>query len=309
MITAPGARKNWRNIRPMEETITASDHRRGVAVSQQLYNWLIAPIADLLPADTSAVITIVPHRELFLVPFAALMDSHQKYLIEKHALATAPAAGVLQFTGQKRGMVVSRDKPQLLSVGDPLYPANSGLQKLRGARAEANAIAELFPEDRRNFLQNGDASESEIKRKAPAFTILHFATHGLLNERQPMLSALAFAADSLDDGFLTCAEIFELPQLHADLVVLSACQTGRGEITGDGILGLSRAFLYAGTPALIATQWSIDDESTSFLMSVFYSEYRRSKRKALALRQAQLRTLKKYPAPFYWAAFVLVGED
>jgi CHAT domain-containing protein len=254
MITAPQARANWRNMQPVDATPPSSDHRRGMAASQQLYNWLITPIAALLPADTSEVVTIVPHRELFLVPFPALMDSNQKYLIEKHSLATVPAAGVLQFTGQKRGIVVSPDKPQLLSVGDPLYPANSGLQPLRGARAEAGAIAELFPDDRKNFLQDREAAESEIKRKAPAFTILHFATHGLLNERQPMLSALALAADSLDDGFLTCAEIFALPQLHADLIVLSACQTGRGEITGDGILGLSRAFLYAGTPALIATQ-------------------------------------------------------
>ncbi|GEM_PF-4091525 len=308
-ITARRSRADWRDVTLVDDVPAPADSLAGAQSLRQLYSWLIAPIESYLPADEDQVITIIPHDVLFLLPFPALLDGDKKYLVEKHTLATAPAAGVLKFTGQKRQLVVSQQDPHLLIVGNPHYPQQSGLRPLQGAAMEANVITRLFPDDRSVLLTGPLAYESRVKRAAPDFTIIHFATHGLFNERAPMLSALVFAADSLDDGYLTCAEIFNMPQLHADLIVLSACQTGRGEITGDGILGLSRAFLYAGTPALIVTQWSIDDEATSFLMSEFYQEYHRGGRKALALRQAQLRALAQYPAPFYWAAFALVGED
>jgi len=312
-IAAPRWRTDWRNVtRVQVSSEPAADSLEGAVALRNLYDWLIAPIAAQLPAEPQQVVTIIPHDVLFLVPFAALLDGNKHYLIESHVLATVPSAGVLKFTEQKRLHALSRQNPHLLVIGDPQYPSQSNLRPLAGAKMEAETIARLFPPDRNDLFSGELARESEIKRLAPGYTILHFATHGLLNEQAPMLSALALAADSLDggdDGFLTCAEIFSMTQLHADLIVLSACQTGRGQITGDGILGLSRAFLYAGTPTLIVTQWSIDDQATSFLMAEFYQEYRRTSRKAMALREAQLRTLAKYKAPFYWAAFVVVGED
>jgi len=308
-ISAANMRTDWRNVTPVNAPPRPADSLQGVTLLRNLYDWLIEPIASHLPANAQQVVTIVPHDVLFVVPFAALMDGNRQYLIEKHALTTVPSAGVLKFTGQKRHHAVSRQNPYVLAVGDPHYPPQSNLRPLSGAKMEAGTIARLFPDDRSDLLSGDCARESEIKRVATGYTILHFATHGLLNEQIPLLSALAFAADSLDDGFLTCSEIFSMPQLHADLIVLSACQTGRGLITGDGILGLSRAFLYAGTPTLIVTQWSIDDQATSFLMSEFYQEYRRTGRKAISLRHAQLQTLAQFAAPFYWAAFVVVGED
>jgi len=149
--------------------------------------------------------------------------------------------------------------------------------------------------------------------------IIHFATHGLVDDFKGLgipgalaipAGGIAFAPDGEDNGFLTSGEILDM-KLHAELVVLSACNTGRGNITGDGVIGLSRSLISAGVPSVIVSLWSIDDISTSFLMKEFYLNLQHKQDKATALRRAMLTTMKQkgYEDPLYWSAFTLIGES
>ncbi|NES86989.1 MAG: CHAT domain-containing protein, partial [Moorea sp. SIO2B7] len=141
----------------------------------------------------------------------------------------------------------------------------------------------------------------------------HLATHGLLNDfkGQGLPGAIALAPDGTgkrNDGLLTANEIFDL-KLKAELVVLSACDTGRGELTGDGVIGLSRALIQAGVPSIIVSLWAVDDASTAYLMQQVYQKWEKTGDKAKALREAMLATKEQYRNPVYWAAFTLIGES
>ena len=131
--------------------------------------------------------------------------------------------------------------------------------------------------------------------------------HGLIDDARPLDSALLLAGGGGEDGTLRVAEAFGL-SLDADLVVLSGCSTGLGRVTGDGILGLARAFLYAGTPSVVVSQWDVSDRATAFLMDRFYAGIKAGRGKARSLRAAQLATRARFPHPALWAAFSLVGE-
>ena len=158
-------------------------------------------------------------------------------------------------------------------------------------------------------LIGSQATETEVKRLLPDYQIIHLATHGILNEKAVGESAIVLAAGGKDDGYLTVDEILDL-QLHADLVVLSACDTGRGDIKGDGVVGLSRALMTAGTRSLIVSLWRVNDESTSELMQEFYRQWQPGKQnKAEALRAAMLVVRQKYPNPYHWAGMTLMGEN
>ncbi len=289
--------------------------------SQQLYNLLIEPIADVLPNDPNARVTFIPQRSLFLVPFAALQDPSGKYLIERHTILTAPSIQVLALTHQQRvrgeGRGVrseGRKRARALVVGNPTMPflsAQNGeraeqLASLPGAALEATAIAPLLGTQ---AITGDRATKVAIVRQMPQNRIIHLATHGLLEDFKGLgiPGAIALAPSGKDNGLLTADEILDL-NLNASLVVLSACDTGRGRLTGDGVIGLSRSFIAAGVPSLIVSLWAVPDASTAFLMRAFYQNLNRSPDKAQALRQAMLATLKQYPNPRDWAAFTLVGE-
>ena len=137
--------------------------------------------------------------------------------------------------------------------------------------------------------------------------LIHLATHGLFNEHQGLQSSLAFSIKDNQDGFLTAEEILDL-DLAADLVVLSACNTGRGKVTGDGVVGLSRSFLLAGTRNTLVSLWYVPDLATSALMISFYQQLQNNVSQPQALRQAMLNTMQTYPSPRDWAAFILVGQ-
>jgi len=139
--------------------------------------------------------------------------------------------------------------------------------------------------------------------------IIHLATHGFFNEvkSRDMPGSIALAPSGNDDGFLTSSEILDL-KLNAELVVLSACNTGRGTLTGDGVIGLSRALITAGVPTILTSLWSVPDASTAELMAEFYRQLQQNPNKAQALRQAMLITMKKHPDPRDWGAFTLIGE-
>jgi CHAT domain-containing protein len=282
---------------------------------QQLYDLLIQPIADLLPTDPLQQVTIIPQDELFLVPFAAIKTPNNQYLIERHTLLTAPSIQILELTHSLKAQPIkpaAKSNATALVVGNPKMPSlrfeleqpPQPLEPLSGAEEEAKAIAQLL---KTLPLLGNQATETKVKAELGKARWVHLATHGILENLQGLQSALAFAPSGSDDGFLTAKEILKL-RLNAELVVLSACDTGRGNISGDGVLGISRSFLSAGTPSLVISLWAIPDASTADLMTHFYKNLQTQPNKAQALRQAMLTTLKQYPNPQDWAAFTLMGE-
>jgi CHAT domain-containing protein len=190
------------------------------------------------------------------------------------------------------------------------------LTRLPFSREEADAIAELVPA--RSLLKATDFQASRAKALSGElgnYRILHFATHGLLNSKHPELSGLVLslvdASGKAQDGFLRMHEIYNL-RLPAEVVVLSACQTGLGkEIKGEGLVGLARGFMYAGAQRVVASLWQVDDLATAQLMKHFYrGMLKDGMRPAAALRAAQLEMMKRkqWSSPFFWAAFVMQGE-
>ncbi|WCL80462.1 CHAT domain-containing protein [Saprospira sp. CCB-QB6] len=183
----------------------------------------------------------------------------------------------------------------------------TGLSPLPSANIEAQKLAQLMGGD-----YNAGAKESDFKQEAKDYRILHLAMHGLLNDKNPMLSAMAFSADKNEDGLLQAHEIAEL-DLGAELVVLSACQTGEGKLqTGEGSLSLARAFRYAGTPSLLMSLWQVNDQSTAYIMEAYYKGLQSGMTKSMALQQAKITYLensKSWSAhPAFWAAFVQLGQ-
>jgi CHAT domain-containing protein len=279
------------------------------ATLQKLYKLLIKPIEKVLPSNPEQPVIFIPDGALYDVTFAALQDEDGKYLIDKHTIYTSPSIGVLTQTSQLRRQTANKFGNALI-VGNPAMPnprnvyTDEPLRNLPASTTEANSIAEILST---RPLLGAQATESVVKSRFAQSQILHFATHGILDEKEPGKSSVVFASDSQNDGYLTVDEILGL-KLSADLVVVSACDTGRGKITGDGIVGLSRAFITAGTPSIIVSSWAVNDNSNAELMTEFYRQWRSGKSKAQSLRQAMLITRQKYPDPYNWAAMNLIGE-
>lgn len=324
-------------VRPREEAVQRQQERQRQSL-QQLNKLLIEPIAQWLPANPEERVIFIPQGELFLVPFPALMDNQGNYLIQKHTILTAPSIQVLDLTRQQRQHSQANGSSPLqgddvLIVGNPLMPkvwnpedgTEKQLSNLPGAKAEAVAIASAFATQP---LLGEQATETAVTKRMPNARIIHLATHGLLEYRNPQDSgvrdfpgAIALAPDTPSshlskggqqgsDGLLTSSEILNL-NLNAELVVLSACDTGRGRIAGDGVIGLSRSLIAAGIPSVIVSLWAVDDIATAELMQEFYRLFSNSDNpldKAQALRQAMLITMQKHPEPRLWAAFTLIGE-
>ena len=180
------------------------------------------------------------------------------------------------------------------------------LVSLPGAEQEAQEVAQLLGS---KAIIGKEATESAISQQMGSAQIIHLATHGLIQDfsGSGVPGAIALASSNQDDGILTSDEILNL-QLKADLVVLSACDTGRGHLTGDGVIGLSRSILAAGASSLVVPLWSVSDEASATLMVEFYRQQQQSENKAQALRQAMLSTMEEYPHPIEWGAFTLIGE-
>jgi len=279
-----------------------------------LHQLLIDPIASLLPKDPNAHVIFIPQRSLFQVPFPALQDANGTYLIEKHTILTAPSIQVLDLTRQQLQKLAQKQSHsgRALVLGNPTMPSVSAylgapkqqLSPLPGAEAEARAIAPLL---NTQAITGAQGTKAQIVQKMPQASIIHLATHGLLDDVRGLGSAIALAPSGSDDGLLTAEEIFDM-KLQANLVVLSACNTGEGRITGDGVIGLSRALISAGVPSVIVSLWAVPDAPTSELMQSFYQNLQNNPDKAQALRQAMLTTMKTHPGPRNWAAFTLIGE-
>jgi CHAT domain-containing protein len=261
------------------------------------------------------------------VPFAALQDAEGTYLIEKHTILTAPSIQVYGLANEAASATAGANgrspfsADNALVVGNPTMPtvwsptasgdfAETQLTDLPGAKAEAEAIGgflNITP------LIGPQATEARVKQLLPSARLIHLATHGLLDYGDPRAygrldvpGAIALTPDSTEDGLLTSAEILEM-DLQAELAVLSACDTGRGRITGDGVVGLSRALITAGVPSVVVSLWAVPDAPTAELMTEFYRQLDQGQDKAQALRQAMLTTLEQHPNPRNWAAFTLIG--
>jgi CHAT domain-containing protein/Tfp pilus assembly protein PilF len=286
---------------------------------QQLHKLLIEPIAQFLPTNPSDRVIFIPQNQLFLVPFPALKDASGKYLIEKHTILTAPAIQVLQLTREKRQSMGNRERRvgsgDVLVVGNPTMPTNltapTGelikLSPLPSAEQEALAIANLL---KTKALTGDRATKAVVEQQMTKARIIHLATHGLLNDFKGfgVPGAIALAPSSNNNGLLTSSEILDM-KFNAELVVLSACDTGRGDITGDGVIGLSRSLITAGVPSVIVSLWAVPDAPTASLMTQFYQNLQQNPDKAQALRNAMLTTMKQHPNPKNWAAFTLIGES
>jgi CHAT domain-containing protein/Tfp pilus assembly protein PilF len=262
---------------------------------RRLYGWLIAPIRRYI---TTPTVGIIPHRELNYLPFAALTDG-RRYFGEEQTLFYLPSASVLRFINRNK-------RPLGAGVLTIAQSRAEGLPLLHYADEEAEAVARLY---NTQALTTGAASKSEFLRRAGEYSIIHIAAHAELNTVSPLFYSIRLG-DSVDDtGRLSVREINNLNLAKASLVVLSACQTDLGAHSqGDDIVALNRAFIYAGTPTVIATLWRVDDESTSDLVKSFYTHLKGGMGKAEALRAAQSDTRRKHPHPYYWAAFVLTGD-
>lgn len=267
------------------------------APAQALYERLWKPFEEQVATKS---VTIVAHGVLHYLPFAALQRPDGGFLIDRYELRFLPSASVLKFL---RPPVVMKEA-QLLALGNP--DVGDPKLDLQFAEDEARAVAGIFPDTR--VLIRRDASETNFKKVGGFFSRIHFATHGKFQADSPLNSGLYLAKDADNDGVLTVGELYSM-NLDADLVVLSACETGLGKITnGDDVVGLTRGFLYAGSRSIVASLWSIDDRATAELMKAFYKNLT-GMSKQEALRQAQIRTRQIYPHPVFWAAFQLTGRN
>jgi CHAT domain-containing protein len=197
------------------------------------------------------------------------------------------------------------EKERLLVFANP----KTEYVPLEFAEIEGRTISKLFPQN--EVYSREKATETIAKKKVSSFNIVHFAIHGEFNDRQPLQSGLLLAKDEENDGYLQVHEIFGMDLRNASLVTLSACETALSKIFGgDDLVGLSRGFIYAGTPSLLATLWKVDDPATSKLMEYFYQNWKQGMSKPEALRQAQiaLKNIPQFRHPYYWAPFVMIGD-
>jgi len=263
--------------------------------SKALYYLLIDPVKQLLG---SSKICIVPHSLLHYIPFQALSDGNS-YLIQQYKVFYAPSVTVLKFCLQKR----SQSKKSLLAIGPP--PFDDLSLQLKFAEKESYLVSKNFKQNL--LLVREQAKESNFRKYAGEYDIVHIATHGYFSKDAPMKSYLLLLGDQDNDGKLSAYELFGI-KLNAYLVTLSACQTAVSRVSrGDEILGLVRGLIYAGTPSIVASLWNVDDASTAELMNEFYSNLI-TMDKAEALQYAQLKIMREKESPFFWAPFVLIGD-
>ena len=296
----------------------------------ELYQLLLGPARDELAAVSS--LGIVPDGSLWLLPFAALREPGGRYVVESKAIYYAPSltalglmAGVAEHRRAEFEARLRTGPPPFLLVGDPSFGAPRNLTlPLRGhfselpeTAAEVKGIAGL-PGVRADVLLGREASEDRVKEQSSRYPLIHFATHGIYDSTNPMYSGILLSQtpNSREDGFWEAREIAQ-QTLNTELVVVSACDTARGEIfAGEGVMGLSWALFVAGTPSSLLTTWPVNDKSTSLLMREFYRQWgvggpnptHTSKAAALQQSQKWMLSQKHYANPYFWAPFVLIGS-
>lgn len=281
-----------KKITALQASLADRHAKFDAAVAKELFLFLIQP---MLPRIKSDRLVIIPHDELHVLSFQALLNpADGRFLGEQFQLSYAPSATVL--LNLKRAASIA--KGNLLAIADP---------DIEAAPQEVAAIAALYPK-RSQVIDEFLPQEAEIKTLVAGYEVVHLSVHGKFDASEPLFSYLKLSAGEKDDGKLTAAEMFALPLQKAQLVVVSACETGKAEVTrGDEVIGLTRALLYAGAGSLVLSHWEVDSESTALWMQTFYREAQ-LKSFADAARIA-LRTVKskaEFSHPYYWAAFTLI---
>ena len=335
----PASSEIARQVRRLREAVEKESpfkRKEYLEAAFQLYQALVSPAAEVLKGKDALL--IVPDGALYYMPFEALLmesagdqrnqDLH--YLLKAYSVAYIPSASVLAGLREPRQEPAVANRMQIAafapfaSAGEAQAFQGTGsgqgsspdltrwsFAALPGSRKEVQEIANLYPGQTLSFF--GDQADEEIVTHDPAVATarrLHFATHAQIDEAHPESSALVLAQRPGDDGLLETREIFNL-RLSAELAVLSACQTGMGkEVTGEGLVGLTRAFFYAGVPSLVVSLWNVVDGSTPGLMLDFYRNQDRLHDKAKALQAAKLTMIARgtFAHPSYWAPFILLGE-
>ncbi len=295
---------------------------QGTQRARRLYDLLLAPIPGL---EQKRQITIIPGGSLRHLPFEALVKRSGDYVINTHIVNYRPSTAPTQFN---RKIFRKTDRRcRLLAVGDPGSPFPKGMKstafsdapepcRLHGARMEVLSIAKSLKNVIKTVtLLGDDASEAAIKAMNLAdFNVLHFAVHGASDPNHPAGSVLVLGSpvDESEDGILRACEVSRLG-LNADLVVLSACDTAVGKLSGQGGTSeLVHAFLRAGAQTVIGSLWPAEDRSTAHLMIRFYAYLARGMDKGSALRQAKLDFIEKYresALPVLWAGMLLIGDS
>ncbi len=319
----------------------------------ELYSIICKPVIEKISIPDNSELFIVPDGILYYLPFEALVTeegkegdskitfsrfSANKYLIEKYSISYIPSATLLDPSLREK-----KEKPAgtFLAFGNPdftvtpdvrIIPGMNNFIRLQGGdnsyfaplpstEKQVRNICDMFKKTGKSEVYTGiNATEGNVKSKVSDYKYLLFATHGFLDEENPMYSGLVFTLKGAtdEDGFLRAMEILNL-NLKSDLVVLSACETGLGKIrTGEGVIGLTRSFMYAGSPSVVVSLWSVESASTARLMEIFYKNLMSSMTEAEALRKAKITLMKEtevvegnklsYSHPFFWAPFVLVGK-
>jgi CHAT domain-containing protein len=284
--------------------------------ARALHDLLLGPVASELAS--ARAIRILPDGALWRVPFHALIDRDGRHLVDRAVVSYSPSLALT-----KRCDTIPAARGTLLAFGDPaintatadasrsLY-RDVSLGRLPDAATEAQRIAKLY--DGANVRTGKEAREAVFKEEAASYRILHLAAHSIVDDRAPMFSSIVLAASDanpLEDGLLEAREVADL-KLGADLAVLSACETARGAVTpGEGILGLSWAFLAAGVPTTVVSQWKVGSASTAGLMIDFHRGLQGGAPPAEALRAAMLalRRDPRWQHPFYWAPFVVIENS
>lgn len=298
--------------------------------ARELYDLLLKP-ADLQLKSTKALV-IVPDGPLWALPFQALQNAQNDYLLLNYVVAYVPSLSVLREMVRPRldRNDANATPTTLLAMGNPTFPEKTAarlemayrgerLGPIPSAGKEVEMLGQLYGSAQSKIYVGDEAREDRFKTEAGNFKVLHLATHGLFNDASPMYSyvLLSPGEGGKEDGLLEAWEIMNL-DLKADVAVLSACETARGRIGGgEGIIGLTWAFFVAGVPTTVASQWKVESNSTTELMLAFHRALRVTKAQknssfatAKALRMSELELLHKgaHTHPFYWAGFVVTGN-
>ncbi len=278
----------------------------------RLYTRLIVPIKPFLRNKRRLV--IVPDSLLYALPFQALQDFDNRYLVEQFSIAYAPSVTALEALNQ-RAKKERKVASNLLWVGFGAPKLDASLAPLPYARQEVSAIAKMLRRSGKfasvQAFLGPTASEEAAKKALQQGTWVHFATHGIADPQRPLYSRLFLTPSKNQDGILNVHEVLDLGLLPARKVVLSACETGLGRsFQGEGLLGMVWSFLAVGTQTLVVSQWQVDDLSTAKLMVAYYRHLLRGKAPADALAAAQREFVEhpRFSHPYFWAGFVLWGS-
>ncbi|HEX8288883.1 MAG TPA: CHAT domain-containing protein [Pyrinomonadaceae bacterium] len=281
-------------------------------LSEELYGLLISPVLDQL--NPNQVICLIPSKVLFNLPFAALTSGSGKSFLVDFSLIYAPSANEFLFCSKNALEKSNFASETLLSIGNPAFSSrNFDLPNLPTAEREAQEIGAFY--EKAQIFLGRQATKKALLNAVNDADIIHFAGHYVVIPNTPLSSYLLLAQNGEDseESLLTNSELVGERLGRAKLIVLSACQTGVEDYSsGEGLIGLSRTFLAAGAPLVVASQWSVDTEATAALMKRFHSYRRQEKLTTVAaLRKAQLTMLNepdgRFRDPYYWAAFAVFG--